>query len=48
MVIAWDPNFETLIDPSIACSEGEAPLYPPVECGEYVLSRFDASFSYRN
>ena len=48
MVIAWDPNFETLIDPSIACCEGETSLYPPIQCGEYVLSRLDSSFSYRN
>ena len=48
MVLAWDPNFDTLIDPSVFCSEGEKSLYPPIQCGEYVLSRFDASFSYRN
>ena len=48
MVIAWDPNFDTLIDPSMACADGETSLYPPTECGEYVLSRFDSSFSYRN
>ena len=48
MVLAWDPNFDTLIDPSVFCSEGEKSLYPPIQCGDYVLSRFDASFSYRN
>ena len=48
MVIAWDPNFETIVDPSIVCKKGVQPFYPPVCCGEYVLSRFDSSFSYRN
>ena len=48
MVVAWDPDFDTLIDPSIVCADQESALYPPIRCGEYVLSRFDASFSYRN
>ena len=47
MVIAWDPNFETLVDPSVVCQNGAKPLYSPVSCGDYVLSRFDSSFSYR-
>ncbi len=47
MVIAWDPNFDTVVDPSVVCQNGAEPLYPPVSCGDYVLSRFDSSFSYR-
>ena len=47
MVIAWDPNFDTIVDPSIVCQNGALPLYPPLSCGDYVLSRFDSSFSYR-
>jgi len=47
MVIAWDPNFDTVVDPSVVCKNGTQPLYPPVRCGDYVLSRFDSSFSYR-
>ena len=47
MVIAWDPNFDTVVDPSVVCKNGSQPLYPPVLCGDYVLSRFDSSFSYR-
>ena len=47
MVIAWDPNYETVVDPSVVCNKEIEPLYPPVRCGEYVLSRFDSSFSYR-
>ena len=47
MVIAWDPNFETRVDPAEVFPEAESVQYAPVQCGEYVLSRFDASFSYR-
>jgi len=47
MVIAWDPNFDTIVDPSVVCQNGVLPLYSPVNCGDYVLSRFDSSFSYR-
>ena len=47
MVIAWDPNFDTVVDPSVVCQNGAQPLYSPVNCGDYVLSRFDSSFNYR-
>jgi isopenicillin N synthase-like dioxygenase len=47
MAIAWDPNFETLVDPAEVFPESESVHYEPVQCGDYVLSRFDASFSYR-
>ena len=41
-----DPNYETEVVP--VCREGGAPLYPPVTCGDYIVSRYDASFAYRN
>jgi isopenicillin N synthase-like dioxygenase len=47
MVLAFDPGFETVIDPSITCAAGETSKYPPVRCGDYVLGRFDAAFAYR-
>lgn len=47
MVIAWDPNFETMIDPAVVCTPGETPRYPPIACGRYVLERFDRAFAYR-
>jgi len=47
MVLAFDPDFETVVDPSITCAAGEAPKYEPVRCGDYVLGRFDAAFAYR-
>jgi len=40
-----DPNYETEIVP--VCRSGEPPLYGPVACGDYIVSRFDASFAYR-
>jgi hypothetical protein len=38
MVIAWDPNFETLVDPVAVFPESESVKYAPVQCGDYVLS----------
>jgi hypothetical protein len=40
-----DPDDATRIEP--VCRPGEAPRYPPVTCGEYIRSRFDKSFAYR-
>ena len=40
-----DPDFDTPIEP--VCQAGETPHYPSVTCGEYILSRFDAAFAYR-
>jgi isopenicillin N synthase-like dioxygenase len=39
-----DPDRDTVIAPVTA---GEEPHYPPVTCGDYVQSRFDAAFAYR-
>ena len=39
-----DPDRDTMITP---VTRGEAAHYPPVTCGEYVQSRFDAAFAYR-
>jgi isopenicillin N synthase-like dioxygenase len=41
-----DPNYETEVVP--ICRNGEAPLFEPVKCGDYIVSRYDASFAYRN
>ena len=40
-----DPNYETEVVP--ICRDGEAPLFGPVTCGDYIVSRYDASFAYR-
>jgi isopenicillin N synthase-like dioxygenase len=47
MVLAFDPDFDTIVDPVATCGPSEQPKYDPVSCGEYVLSRFDAAFAYR-
>ena len=40
-----DPDRDTLIVP--VTRPGEAPRHTPVICGDYVQSRFDAAFAYR-
>lgn len=47
MLIAVDPDFDSLVDPAVVCRGGETSRYAPVACGDYVLSRFDTSFAYR-
>ena len=47
LVLAYDPNFETLVDPQAFCAEGEAPHDEPVTCGDYLMWRFAKAFSYR-
>lgn len=47
LVFAYDPNYETPIDPALVCGEGEAPLEPPIRCGDYIQARMDRSFRYR-
>lgn len=47
LVCAFDPNFETLVDPAIVCGEGETPKYEPITCGDYLTWRMDRSFAYK-
>ena len=47
LVLAYDPNFETLVDPHAFCADGETPHDEPIACGEYLLWRFRKAFSYR-
>ncbi len=47
LVLAYDPNFETLVDPRAFCAEGETPHDEPITCGDYLLWRFRKAFSYR-
>ena len=44
--VFFDPAFDTVIDPRELRPPG-SPLYPPVTCGEYIVSRFDKAFTYR-
>lgn len=47
MAVFVDPDFETVVDPAVVCRAGEAPKYPPVRCGDYILGRYADSFAYR-
>ena len=47
LVLAWDPNFETFVDPRAFCADGETPHDEPITCGDYLLWRFRKAFSYR-
>ncbi len=47
LVLAYDPDFETLIDPGTFPAGDEEPGDPPITCGDYLLWRFGKAFSYR-
>ena len=47
LVLAYDPNFETLVDPRAFCAKDEMPRDEPITCGDYLLWRFRKAFSYR-
>ena len=47
LVLAYDPNFETPVDPRAFCAGDEAPHDEPILCGDYLLWRFEKAFSYR-
>ena len=47
LVLAYDPDFETRVDPRAFCAEGETPHDEPITCGDYLLWRFGKAFSYR-
>ncbi|MEM7405873.1 MAG: 2OG-Fe(II) oxygenase family protein [Pseudomonadota bacterium] len=47
LVLAYDPNAETLVDPRLFCGPGEQPNYEPITCGDYLEWRFAKAFAYR-
>ena len=47
LVLAYDPNFETLVDPRSFCAAGETPHDEPITCGDYLTWRFAKAFAYR-
>ena len=47
LVLAYDPDFETLVDPRAFCAELETPHDEPITCGDYLMWRFAKAFSYR-
>jgi isopenicillin N synthase-like dioxygenase len=42
-----DPAFHAVVDPRDLLDDPAAAKYPPIACGEWVVRRFDASFTYR-
>lgn len=48
MALFFDPDVGTLIDPAAVIAGDEEAKYPPVSCGEHILSRYREAFSYRN
>ena len=47
LVLAYDPDFETLVDPNAFCTGSETPGAEPIACGDYLLWRFSKAFAYR-
>ncbi|MEM9061688.1 MAG: 2OG-Fe(II) oxygenase family protein [Pseudomonadota bacterium] len=47
LVLAWDPNPETLIDARQVHGPGVTAAEEPIACGDYLLWRFGKAFAYR-
>ncbi|MFK8080584.1 MAG: isopenicillin N synthase family dioxygenase [Granulosicoccus sp.] len=47
LVLAFDPNPETMIDVREVSGDVPANSPPPISCGDYLLWRFEKAFSYR-
>lgn len=47
MALFWDPDGETVIDPSVVCAADETPRYPPVTVAAHITERYQQSFAYR-
>ena len=47
LVLAYDPDFETPVDPRTFCAANETPHDEPILCGDYLLWRFEKAFAYR-
>ena len=47
LVLAYDPNADTLIDPALFCTQGETARDEAITCGEYLEWRFAKAFDYR-
>jgi isopenicillin N synthase-like dioxygenase len=48
LVLAYDPNAQTVVDSTLFCDSGETTNYSPITCGEYLEWRFGKAFDYRN
>ena len=48
LVLAFDPNPETIIDANDIYGTGHRAKQPAISCGDYLVWRFAKAFSYRN
>ena len=48
LVLAFDPNPETIIDPREVHGQSFNSKEDPISCGDYLIWRFGKAFSYRN
>jgi isopenicillin N synthase-like dioxygenase len=48
LVLAFDPNPETMIDANDIYGSGHQANQPAISCGDYLVWRFGKAFSYRN
>ena len=47
LVLAYDPEPETLIDPRGLFGDDVETSYQPITCGDYLVRRFEKAFAYR-
>ena len=47
LVLAYDPDYDTVIDPAAAQDAPPKEGYAPTTCGDYLLWRFGRAFEYR-
>lgn len=47
LVLAFDPDPETVIDAREVCGQGDDVADDPITCGDYLVWRFGKAFSYR-
>ncbi len=47
LVLAFDPDPQTLIDPNQVFGTEHVSVNEPITCGDYLTWRFDKAFSYR-
>lgn len=47
LVLAYDPDFDTLIDPAETMQTNMTPKYDAITCGDYLVARFARAFAYR-
>ena len=48
LVLAFDPNPETIVDPNDVFGPTYKSSIKPITCGDYLIWRFGKAFSYRN